>query len=416
MVLGCEAARLDAGLRASDASSGTRDARRAPAETDGAPRPDAAPSIYDAEARDASPMDEGAPPPPPPADAAPTPGDRGGASDASDCTRGTRACPVEVAVLPFEDMRDTRSAPEAALDGYACAPDVSEAGPEWVYRVQIARRGLLVVEVADDADAGVDIDVHLLSAPEASACLSRDNRRTARLVEPGEVWVVADTYVNADGVPQAGPFTLRMTLDAVDAGRCAVVPQELEMVWRVCAPNIDCVERENAQGEVARFVRTPSVGPVVKEAHLVTVEDDFGGGWPNAFEDGIEAHWRLSQAATGYAMERREPWAPAGEGGSEFGQSAYGRPLPVLEEAWYVNMYWRRRPAPGTRVLVRNPENGRAVVAAGGYETGPGDPGALGGVAEEVHHHLGTNHRDILEIGFLADPNLPFGPIECERP
>ena len=107
-------------------------------------------------------------------------------------------------------------------------------------------------------------------------------------------------------------------------------------------------------------------------------------------------------------------WAPAGEGGSAWGQGSTGRPLPVEDEAWYVNMYWRERPAPGTRMIARNPATGRAVVLAAGYETGPGANTAIGGVTEEVHDWLETGHRDVLLLGFAADDALPLGPIECE--
>ena len=64
-------------------------------------------------------------------------------------------------------------------------------------------------------------------------------------------------------------------------------------------------------------------------------------------------------------------------------------------------------------MIVRNPRNGKAVVAAGGYETGPTEERDIGGVAEEIHHYLGTSHRQVLEIGFAVDQTLPFGPIDC---
>jgi hypothetical protein len=132
-----------------------------------------------------------------------------------------------------------------------------------------------------------------------------------------------------------------------------------------------------------------------------------------SFTDGITDHYALSEASTGYVMDRAEPWAPAGEGGSEYGQGSTGAPLPVEDEAWYVNMYWKDRPAKGTRLLVWNPANGRVVVASGGYETGPGANDAIGGAVEEIHDHLGTSHRDGLVMGFAADQTLPLGPITC---
>ncbi|MBW2257709.1 MAG: hypothetical protein JRI25_25040, partial [Deltaproteobacteria bacterium] len=50
---------------------------------------------------------------------------------------------------------------------------------------------------------------------------------------------------------------------------------------------------------------------------------------------------------------------------------------------------------------------------AAGYETGPGANTAIGGVVEEVHHHLGTSHRDRLIMGFAADDTLELGPVDC---
>jgi hypothetical protein len=88
-------------------------------------------------------------------------------------------------------------------------------------------------------------------------------------------------------------------------------------------------------------------------------------------------------------------------------------PLPVLDEAWYVNMYWRDRPTRGTRMILRNPANGRAVVASAGWETGPGSNSWVGGATEEVLDWLQRGSGP-LELGFAVDQSLPFGPIDCQ--
>ncbi|MCA9489679.1 MAG: hypothetical protein KC621_07135, partial [Myxococcales bacterium] len=124
-------------------------------------------------------------------------------------------------------------------------------------------------------------------------------------------------------------------------------------------------------------------------------------------------HYATTEAVTGYRMNRTESWAPSGEGGSRYGQGSTSVRIPAEAEAWYVNMNWSSRPAPGTPMIVRNPSNGRAVVAAAGYETGPSANDAVAGVSEEVHDWLGTSHLSELEIGFAVDPSLPFGPIDC---
>jgi hypothetical protein len=220
--------------------------------------------------------------------------------------------------------------------------------------------------------------------------------------------------VNSGGVPQAGPYVLDAWFQAAPGGDCSVTAMDVQMVWASCSAQVaDCFEAPDSNGVTRRWLRTPTTGRVAKEAHLVTVDDGFGSGWPTSFTDGIEAHHARSQQASGYVMSRTEPWAPAGEGGSRYGQGSTGNKVPVLDEAWYVNMYWRVKPAPGTRMIVRNPATGRAAVAAAGWETGPGDITYIGGAAEEIHHHLGTSHGGTLEFGFAANASLPLGPITC---
>ena len=321
---------------------------------------------------------------------------------------GTWECPIEVATFPYADARDTVDAPASLADSYACAPETDESGGDFVYRLEVPSAGALVVGVDDVSGDDVDVDVHLLEQGDPLTCRARDNRETSWIVEPGTWYVVVDTWAQ-DGAAFPGPYQLEVSFVPAPTGQCTFASRDLRMYWDDCAPGIDCV----VEGDDV-LLHTPSAGPVVGEAHLVTVDDDFGGGWPTSFTDQIEAHYALSQAASRYPMDRGEPWAPAGEGGSEFGQGSTGAPLPVLDEAWYVNMYWRDKPARGTRMLVWNPDTGGVVVASAGYETGPGANDAIGGATEEIHHALGTDHRDRLVMGFAADATLPLGPIDCE--
>ncbi len=63
-------------------------------------------------------------------------------------------------------------------------------------------------------------------------------------------------------------------------------------------------------------------------------------------------------------------------------------------------------------MILRNPSNGRAVVASAGWETGPGSNSFVGGATEEVHHWL-QHSSGPLEIGLAVDQTLPLGPIDC---
>jgi hypothetical protein len=323
------------------------------------------------------------------------------------CAEGSHCAPFVIDALPFRAAGDTRDSVDRFVDRYSCAPSTDESGTEQWYAVELPAAGRLTARVSEEDGDGVDVDVHILTDVDADHCVARGDTSASADVGPGFVFVVVDSWANSEGDAFPGSYTLDVDFAETASGDCAVVASDLRMVWSSCAVE-DCYESGSET-----YLQLPTMGPVVKEAHLVTVADDFGSGWPQSFTDGIDAHYAGSEAVSGYAMERTEPWAPAGEGGSEYGQSATSTPLPVLDEAWYITMYWKDRPAKGTRMIVRNPANGRAVVASAGWETGPGSNTAVAGVSEEIHDYLGTGHLDDLEIGFAADAAAPLGPVVC---
>ena len=150
----------------------------------------------------------------------------------------------------------------------------------------------------------------------------------------------------------------------------------------------------------------PATGQVVKEAHLVTDKESY----PKSQRAGLTSHYKLSEIISGYSCKRTGIWAPI-EGGSHYGSGCTGRRLPVIDEAWYICMNWRKRPPKSTRFIVTNPANGKIVVCSAGWETGPGRNTAIAGVSEETHAYLGTKHRSILIVGEADDQTLPLGPL-----
>jgi hypothetical protein len=78
-------------------------------------------------------------------------------------------------------------------------------------------------------------------------------------------------------------------------------------------------------------------------------------------------------------------------------------------------MRWRNAPTAGTRYIVFNPINGKAIVAAAGYENGPGNLTHIGGAAEEIHHYLNTKHLSLLTFGHALSQHLQYGIIDCYR-
>lgn len=124
---------------------------------------------------------------------------------------GTVVAPREIAAFPFEDARWTAGAASDAIDHYSCAPTTDESGPEVLYHFSVREAGLLHAVVSDDS--GVDIDVHVLTAPNGDACIARDDSEVSVEVGPGDVWLALDTYVSSREFP--GPFLLDATFDGV---------------------------------------------------------------------------------------------------------------------------------------------------------------------------------------------------------
>lgn len=155
-------------------------------------------------------------------------------------------------------------------------------------------------------------------------------------------------------------------------------------------------------------INLPSKGKVVQESHIVTAEENFQ---PTSITDKIQEHYKITSEAIGKNYVHNDKWTPA-EGGGRIGRGSSISP-PASVEPWIFNMYWTGSsiPAPGTRFIIRNPANGKTVVAAGGYETGP-STGYLLGAQEEVLQALGFTGGEV-EVALAEDQSLPFGPIEC---
>jgi GH18 family chitinase len=118
---------------------------------------------------------------------------------------GSRENPIVISEFPYAETNDTRLAPSNYFNRYSCNSDLAEYGREWVYRVELCEPGTLAASVTDAT--GVDIDIHLLSAPLEGACLARADLSISEELAAGTYYLVADTYV-LDYVAQAGGFEL----------------------------------------------------------------------------------------------------------------------------------------------------------------------------------------------------------------
>lgn len=117
---------------------------------------------------------------------------------------GTVSSPIEIDAFPYEDLRWTAGAASDEFDSYSCASDVDESGPEQIYHLEVATAGTLELRVT--CDNSVDVDIHVLDGPSASDCLARDHTDLSIELQPGEYWIVADTWVGS--YEYAGPYIL----------------------------------------------------------------------------------------------------------------------------------------------------------------------------------------------------------------
>jgi len=207
--------------------------------------------------------------------------------------------------------------------------------------------------------------------------------------------VVVDTF-SPNNKPLSGPYRVDIGFVVPSKGPCGLQSGVMKRVK-----------------DGGKHLAMPAKGPIVMEAHLVTQEEP--APYPQTKTDELAAHYALSQSKTKFVMHRTQYWAPL-EGGNFYG-AGIGSPkfVPVIDEGWYVNMYWTKasRPKRGTRMILRLPGTKRAVVVSAGHETGPGNLAHFGGTPEETHFYLGTKHLSPLWIGLAKDNALPFGPRVC---
>jgi hypothetical protein len=178
-----------------------------------------------------------------------------------------------------------------------------------------------------------------------------------------------------------------------------------------------------------REITLPLFGRFVEESHYVTNNDKFESGlWPNDSTENIESHLNRSfeiykkfdttmTFVKLYDKYWHKEWTPA-EGG-HFGQGSIGNiqleKLSPETELWLLTMMWApgQKPEPGTKFILS--ANGKSVIVAAGYETGPADKTFIGGITREVHAWLGSNSKTEIKIEFLENQKLIVGPTNCKH-
>jgi hypothetical protein len=315
------------------------------------------------------------------------------------------------------------------ISAYDCSKKKYSA-PELVIPFKVSG-DMLVTALLEQAGA-VDFDLMIVEVKgDEKKCLSFGETYLQTTLSAGQYFLVIDIPGNPAGSEgsweeKIGDATMRLALRPIPTIDCSFVPTTMGMRWKSCAPEMaNCRETKNEEGVVtATSLKLPAYGLIVKEAHLVTnSEPSFPDAtcngpatdWPQKINAMIKAHYLHSEKETAYVQPRVGVWAPRER--SRFGQAARCSPAPVIDEAWYVNMQWKKRPAGGTPMLVTSRDKKRAVLVSAGHETGPSRNTRVGGVTEEVHHYMKTKHLSSMNLGFPKDlpAGIEFGPVNCAQ-
>jgi hypothetical protein len=107
--------------------------------------------------------------------------------------------------LPYTHEGNTRDVVSMEFDRYSTSGSVNQPGPEVVYELRLRSPDVLLVEVTDFKDEGIDNDVYLLSsvrrgvAREALDCVARGDRKIEARLDAGTYYVVVDSGEDLPG-------------------------------------------------------------------------------------------------------------------------------------------------------------------------------------------------------------------------
>ncbi len=270
------------------------------------------------------------------------------------------------------------------------------SGPEDYYVVNIKEPGVLAVGIKVSSHY---VTAQLLKTLDANSCMMGNNESIGTHVEKGKYYIVADTMASKPG---GYDYELRVTF-IPDSSKCGM---SQDVVKRI--------EEKYGCGPVS----LPNTGRVPKESHCVTDHDQAihgGDWWPTSKTMDVDKHIAYTSELYGQGIGTGTEWCSANSKG-QFGHSATGV-VPAEAEAWSINMLWSPKPDKGTRFLVLDPITGKTVVAAGGYETGPGACERIAGVVPETDKYLkeGSSRNAYYTIGIMKDQKLKYGPIDCSK-
>jgi hypothetical protein len=110
-------------------------------------------------------------------------------SDPAEPNPGTIVNPFLIPVQAiYLDSRDTSLSPSDQIDSYDPNP-VDMSGPEYIYEFSLSER--MEVTASIDDDAGVDVDVYLLSSLSPVTLIARNGSALIQTLDPGTYFLAS---------------------------------------------------------------------------------------------------------------------------------------------------------------------------------------------------------------------------------
>ena len=108
--------------------------------------------------------------------------------------------------FPLDYADNTARYASDIVDSWACAPDISECGPEIWLKINAGYGGHVSLSIEESE--GVDVDLNLLDNSSPSSCLKRANTVIENDLSAGVHYLVIDSYCASNGRASSGAFTL----------------------------------------------------------------------------------------------------------------------------------------------------------------------------------------------------------------
>ncbi|GMV40772.1 MAG: hypothetical protein AMXMBFR64_24880 [Myxococcales bacterium] len=258
---------------------------------------------------------------------------------------GGKANPIVIASFPFHHDYSTQATGSSIYDTYSCMPQTgAEKGPEVFYRIDVGQPGHLEAHVSDGA--GVDVDLHLLSALDPMACLARDDLDVGPIaVSPGTYWLIVDTWSNASGVSYPGAYALDVDFVATAP---PLPPEDQEPP---ADPPADPADPPADPADPPDPPADPPADPPVD----APVDAEDAGPTPPAPVDAGARGGSLPGAPDGWGGAA--PNGVPGAGDPEDGLS-WGEPSPSAQGGGFAAPVGQPTGGPGQAALTSKPEEG----------------------------------------------------------